>query len=349
VQKKIFIVVGSKGGGGKTPISIAIGQTLFMYLKRSVAFVDLGFVNPDLRRICINMITEHRPEDRILKEIIYKYGKHDRLLKAYTISSSGLYLITRDEDHIYDPLNYDEISAILKAVLSGINAEYFIVDTNMSILNLKSGFPLLRNLDIPVKLFFVNIWSLSLMKNELEKLYLAGINQILRVNGLSEENIIHVFSPRFIPGTRGILLTLMKLIKSGPMGRGEHFYMLKQLIDIYLFKMKNKPWEPIDSSFIINILTELNQYLLGFKYGAVAQGGKYIVECLFKILSDNIKHWDIFPKNLLINPIIRETLAYFSELYSNTRISVEHMQTYLNEDTPLIKLFVEEAVNHGYI
>ncbi|MGQ4834207.1 MAG: hypothetical protein ACP6IS_09990 [Candidatus Asgardarchaeia archaeon] len=340
--KKIFIIVGNKGGGGKTPISLAFGMTLYRKLDRSVTFIDLGFVNPDLRRICFNMLSSSNIDSYLLKEIVYEVGNSKRKLLVYNLAHSSLFMVTRNDQFLYAPLNYTEIKSILNLVTTELNTEYFIVDTNYSILNFDGRFPLLSNCNSSKRLFFVNLWNLTLTNRELNEIFLPRIMNIKRINNLQSNNFIHVFTPRYITGEKGTLRLLMKLFQIDTTA-GENFYYLKKLINA-ISKSKSKKAGYVGIEEILRIIREVHHSLISHVNGAIPLGGRMIVNYLFDILANRFQSWDFYPANLLVNPLVKESLAYFSELFSNTHISVDQLDAFLNDDVPMIKEFIEFSV-----
>ena len=344
-SKYVVIVVGSKGGGGKTPIALTFGLTPFYYLNKSVTFVDLGYVNPDLRRICLNMLLHHTPQDVLVKEFTYTVNSTKKALEMYRISSDGkLFLVSRAERDLYKTMNIKEISTIINTIVNTVNTDFVIVDTNLSLLNFESNFPILDT----GKLFLANLWSLSLTSQDLDTIFRPKIRNIMRINNLEDKNILHIFTPRYIGGERGLMLSLAKLMKLSTKDLGEEFFSLKKLLEVYKERINNE-WRPITSDEAMDIIREVHNYFIKFKEGAVAHGGRDMVDYLFHILTDRLIHWDYFPMNLLINPAVREELAYFSELFSSTKIKRSHIENFLNNNVLFVKDFLVKALSQGLL
>ena len=294
MPKKVILVTGSKGGGGKTPIATAL-TLAYSELGYTVLAADFNFNNSDLYSILIGTnlgyqqaTSRSRPISPTASFEIWNITETLSISKWEKTTKLGL-------------PSTEDLWTRIEAYANELGDQYdiIIVDTNLTLPLLCPPLTSLQQWNLP-PLEVWHIWSPSivLQVGEQER-FDQAIDILKRFSPGFEERLHHVFTPRFYVPSQ-----MRKLIQGWATG---HFGITRRQYK----KFKGTAPKPVLFSDIRDAL--FASYLLQlFNFGQEGSVEELMKEWLENIF-DTLQERSNPPSNVVLIPSVIAELALFVE------------------------------------
>ncbi len=314
-MKKIILVTGAKGGGGKTPVAISLALS---YYKHNIPTLvcDFNFNNHDLFTIIYGANIRSRKHEGILdpieleNEYFWKISNDTPMWlgRWNSILELGLPSITTMWEKIrkFTKLNFPD------------KIEVMIIDTNLT-------FPLIcppltkidSFLDLPpIHLYHLHSPSITLQLDEQER-FTKAMDIMNRFSPGFEQRMVHIFTPRHHSAN-----TLGGKISS--LGKGE-FNIANSS------KLKNKeklPAKPVLFKDLKSVLfRNYIQQILNFKDSGSSENLQLLLQDWFNHIYEFLNERDFQTSNvIIIQTVINRIAMLVEELSIKPRRTLESIE-----------------------
>ena len=323
--ERVIIVTGSKGGGGKTPVALAL-SLLFEEFGVKTLSADFNFNNADLFSILQGSEVEERvkTDDLQLKEVadgqFWKLNDYLWLTPWNFVVKTGMPSTTQ---------MWQEIAKLCRFRYIDYEPKVLVIDTNLTLPLICPPLTDVANLpDLPP----VEVWhmwspSITLQIGEQDR-FASAITILNRLSPGFEERLHHVFSPRHYK-TNSFMNTLSSITK------GEF-----SVVKMKKFKQKNPTpvkFNELSDSLFASFVPKLLSQDLGDRMDP-----ENLIRDWLKNILETLKKRDTRANNVIVIPTIIHKIAMLvEELTLNPNRTLESMRSELG---PLYELIREHFI-----
>ncbi len=197
-EPKVIIITGSKGGGGKTPMSISVAVS-YAEAGKNTLLCDFNFNNADTFTIIASSEVSNRKSNGWLEavekdgEMFWQINQNFWLNRWRNVLSLGLPSIESFWQKIYK---------ISQMEYNAFRPEVIVVDTNLNLPLICVPETKVKDFDFLPPIEVWHLWSPSIVLQigEQER-FKRAITNLKKFNHGFEERMVHIFTPRHYSAT----------------------------------------------------------------------------------------------------------------------------------------------------